>query len=544
MSRFSSSGWFAVVALVVATPSAIAQDQPRSGIPWLQEARESVDEDRMYLPLPGPEEVRGDSPAPETEDPESTELIDQLGDAVVAVSELPEPTGREFGSEIWPELPSDSLVERIEQIRPTGLHAANRLLRGILLTPHSGEERVLAEPRARALLALGALPDALRVASEAGEVRSALLPARLTVELLLDPGESSCETARTRGYRPRGTAGVFCAAVLGETIRAESLLTLAIDDRLVDEFEIALLDAIISPSLLKYVSPPEDPSAFTPSHLGLMEHLEIPLPETLAETPPVALLWRDTEAGIDPRQRIAALERLESEGLVVRESLTDAYEEIADDAIGTEESFLWARLYRTALQSREDAQLPELLVAGLRLGRDHGREDAVARILSVTARYLLPSPGNSRHARALQRMFLLAGDTDSAAFWVPVPAGPREATLLAVASIGEAAPILPVAIEDLAARYEIDDDSRDGRLLAALAAFDHWEPAEEFATDGELEAALLDAEGIEAALVALAAIRGPDTPPGDLHAIIRGLRRAGFDSWARQIAIETVLLGN
>ncbi len=533
-------------AILVAGP-AVAQHAPRTAITWIQEQLDAPEDGLLIVPSPDIVETRpaGDSANAESDRLEAVANIAQdLEDAVISVGDLPTISEESLSSEIWRDIPRGRIEELMGSVGPTGIHAANRLLRSILLTPVPASEDSLVHARSRALIALGAVPEAVTVARTANQTTNTTLEIQVLGELLLGNGANSCEYAGSLSDAiPTGLAGVFCAAVLGDRNRAESLLEIAISVGEASDYEVALLDAVITPELQADLVVPENPNTITDYIAGLLGYLDRSMPEDWVEKAPLRRVWIAAAPESGSKRRIRALERLEPQGLTSAEHLSNAYSESNGES--AEERFLWSELLAATQVTVNNEQLADLVAAGLRLGRLRDNEGTAARLLAPVALNLTPGPGTGELARSMQRLFLLANIPDSALIWVPSPAKPIEAMLLAIAMSEPPQIWEPSIAEELASRYNAEGNARDGRLLAALAAFGRIDPGSrlEGETPAALTSALAGTQDAEAAFLSLAGVRDRNVSPGVLFTILSALYASGFETSARQIAVEVVLLG-
>ena len=527
---------------------AAAQQAPRTVIPWIaeQRARPGPDYVRPYAE-PDIEallkQARAESAAADREETET--LVRDVENSIIGANTIaPADSASGFDSSIWPDLPRPQLVDAIATSVPSGSHATDLLLKRILITPATVFPNALAAERANALLALGATPEAFNVAVSAPQPDPETLAVLVRAGLLLGRGEDACGHARSvSDLLPAGIAGIFCLMLAGDTDRASTLLETAIRSGDITETETALIDAVADPELKQHIPEPAEDAVPTDYEIGLLRHLDQSPPAGVLESGRHAHLWQFAGPGEPPATRATALERLEPSALVGAEDLVQAYAELPPD--GSEESQqLWVRLL-DAVRSGGDARLVRIAEGGLQLGRIQKREGSAARMLAPMLRRLFPTSDTESKASIMQRLFLLAGDPDSALVWVPQPPAAAESMLLAIALPDPPGDWNPAPVAELEERYERDGDPGDGRLLAALAAFGRATPTPRM--DAEtlpgLAEQLREAEGAGAALVALSALRDNPTP-GTLYLALTALRSAGFEAPARQAALEAILLGN
>lgn len=544
MSRFSSSLRHAVPAAVLAALLAggWAHAQPRTAIPWIDDRLGDQASPSSIQPFPEPNVEDLAAPEPAEPTPEEDALEQQLRDAIIGVAELPSIAAGSYGTEIWPEAVTDTLPQTLAATGPIGIHAADRLQREILLAPPPPElADSIAPDRIAALVNIGAIPEAYVSARGVREPSPDVLANLVRAGLLLDNGAEACDlTASVSSLEPNGLAGIFCTALRGEADRADLLLQFALDQGEANQTEAELLDAVITPGL----EPPDLSTTDTPLTdyaFGLLLHLDQPFPANYAARAHLSQLQKFIDSAVPLDERLAALVRLEQAGLTSTKSLSDAY--AIDSPAAGSDAQLWVRMLAAAQNSTTSSSTVKLVEAALKLGRLQDREDAAARLIAPAARDAFPSETTLQWARIMQRAFLLASDPDSALVWVPVPPNPDEVVLFSVALSGPPNPLAPEAAEQLAASFGTGDRSADFRL-AALAAFGHAPTPDALRAQAPTALAerLTQATKAEAALVALQAIAGTELTPGLLHTVLTGLRDAGFEAAARQVAIEVLLL--
>lgn len=535
----------ALAAVVLLAAPALAQNAPRSAIPWIESERQQDDPGATVQPAADPD-VSSLTADPDSTEEDEESLVESLDDAIIGVTPLPTPLViRGLDPAIWPDLPPAALAEAIATARLTTLHAANRLLIEILLTPVRDAPGTLAGPRSAALLAIGAAEDALAAAITAPEPDGKVYATLVQAGLLLGKGEEACAHAQAKRTAPAGKAGIFCLALTGPAERTSTVLEAAIRAGMVSDAEAALFDAVIDPALLAYVPEPED--AISVFEIGLRHHLDLLPKATEPSSATIANLWPFLDSEVPQETRTTALGRLEALGLVATAELAAGYAEPsggdADSGAPTHPQ-VWHRLLEAAGQ-RSGAAQAQIAEAGLLFGRVHEQEGSAARLLAPAIRELFPSAETAPHARVMQRLFLLAADPDNARIWVPIEPDIDESLLFAVALEEVPGGWNDAHAGALAHRYKTIGHTRDGQLLAALAAFGRATPPAAFAeqSPAELVAQLNGKAGAVAALVALNLLADRSAPPGAVQAALAALAQAGFPRRARQIATEVVLLG-
>jgi len=528
------SAIFLAAALAAGQPALAAEPRPIS--PWLDAADESADTG-VFAPLP---EAATPTPAnPPNAADRADALASDLAGTAIGVDRLP-PLGKAMSSEIWVGSPDPDIRAALDSANATPIRAANRLLRLILSTPTDPSARPAAGARAKALLRLGAVPEALATAHAAPTPTPEVLETVTLAALLYGRNARPCRHAaigRAEVNIP-GLAGIYCEALLGSAKRAAIKLELQQLLEEVPDLDLQLTEEALHPDP---DSPPALPATGEISDLaaGIASSLGLPFPERHPQRAPYRQLWLhlgDVDAG--SRADLPAMARLEAAGLFataeLRRAIWDAESDPAD------EFGVWTAVLQQLADIREPAAFGRLLAASLRLGREQGREATAARLIAPTARNRsLPEDG-SLPPSLIRRLFLLAEDPDTALLWLEESPTPETAMRFAVALGGDGFNWTEQDELALEERFLNRGDNRAGHLLAAARAFGLSQ------ADGVFPPAGFPAARNGSGLIALEALRlleAPDIEPDRLEESLRGLVQAGFVEHARRIAVEVLLLG-
>ncbi len=534
-------------AVVLSLPAFLPSHQPATGqtepvIPWLQ--GEGAEQGDIISPSPEPA-LQGDKAQSEAQDGAAGQVVSELAAAMIGVDRLPT-LGKRASVDIWIGSDEQAIAEAIRQVEISRFRSVNLLLRELLSTPIDAAETPLAQDRAAALLRMGALPDALAVAHSATHPSPPVLEAVTLAALLYGHGASACTHARLDGDNISlpGVVGIFCEALLGSPTVASVRLELERELGAISPTEAGLLDAVIDSELVESVPRPDAANGLSDFEAGLMGHLGLPFPEGFANSAPERQIWRllDESSGVDP-DRLAAMARLEAVGLIDTPSFRSAILGTKPDP--GDEIGVWTALLLQMADTRDPALFGKLTEASLKLGRRQGREALAARLVSLPARRRTAEAQQSVQPSLMRRLFLLAGDPDTALLWLSLHPVPEDTMLFAIA-LQEFDGTWDAQEEaDLAARFRDENDLRAGQILAALEAFGLSRLALPGSPSTQQTSSELQADGIstgESALLAIAGLRQGTIAPETLRSALQALDRAGLGEQARQVAIEVILL--
>ncbi len=493
-----------VAALWLGGASALAQpatDAPLSAIDWLS--------DTVFDPLPPP-----GGPIAETVETESIDVapLDSLAvDAVGLLSR--EVTG--LPADFWGPTSTADLVQLLrQQSLDMPVPARDLLFRLILaeLDPpiDAGPDHALFVARIDTLLRFGALDEAQALLERAGPKDPALFRRWFDVSLLTGNEDRACAVMRAApDIAPTFAARVFCLARGNDWAAAALSLDTGRALGLVSEAEDALLARFLDPELFGDAPLDPLPQPLTPlTYRMLLALNEAPTAGTL----PLAF----AHAALDPvagwKQRLDAAERLARHGGLPPRRLFALYTERRPAASGG----VWERV--AAVQDVDAALLggdADRLWAALPQAASElqavGLLTPFARVYGDRIAALSPPP-------ALQavrdRIVLLSGrgETHAASLADPFLAGVAQG------------------------RATAPTDADLGRVTVANV-FSVSRPGLT-ATD---ETLLRQGRLGEATLRALRRLGNARPDPGDLEAGLAVLRRLGFESDARQIALALLL---
>lgn len=621
----------AAILSLGAPPAAAEDSRPRSVIPWLERAIEAP---RRPTP-PAPPRAPGAAPlgaAPEDPAAEdgAARRIDQSAVPTVAAEAVGLVSAGAVGLPVdgWRGVTEGAAAAIIDALGPSDLVAANRLTVRLLgaALERPGRDvasetppRDLLAARIAALSRFGAARDAADLAAAAGPERAldgleaALVIGReeTVCRAALDaPPETLAEAeARAGGpERARGDGGgaalaaarAYCQAALGDAqgalVSIEATRTLG---AAADETALALIEAAAEPALASLVETPAS-AELTPLRLAALRRIGRALPADFAAAAPLDVAAAALDADTPPRQRLAALERLERAGALPTEALANAFAAIAS----AESGGVWGRVeaYRAVLDA-DLFSLPDAVRAAEARAAEGGRRAQMARLLGPALAARAAREGIAGAARssysdpAAQRMLRLSGapralgllrrlgqgvgarelnPNAAPAARPPADRDPMEAAINRIADPNPAAewdPALAAPLAQRAAR----GDARAGRALAALEAFGAELPPDGRLATGDAalgpsglgaldaaagpdvdlgidlddpaapagrRAARLGAPAAERAFRALTALdAGRAAAPEDLRHALSELIDVGLARSARRIALETILAG-
>lgn len=518
MYRFIVKG--AAIALALMAGTAAAQQEPRTNVDWLLEPG---NEDGLTTILPFPDSP--DLPPIEATVPVDSGIVEDIqsfDEVLIGIDELPEPVASKLGAEFWDGTDSAQRSTALASAGLSDIHAANRLLITILLTPGQREDPAL--DRARALLEIGAVPEAVRVAGSIQPATPESLAVFTLGSILLGKGANACESMRTAHGEmlPSGAEGIYCAVIRGQHSLADVRFSLMRDMRQIDDLEAGLLYGLIVDDP-HYAQIPEEQVPLSDFAAGLLVQSGRELPSWWSPETRAAQLWLRTTDFVKPDYRLEAVKALEARGLMSTERLAQEYADL--DAHLTGDDAALARVLSESEWLRDHPRFPEVLEKLLRKARDNGTEGQTARMIAPVAREIEPHPDRAKHARTMQRIFLIASDPDAASLWIPDPPTRRESRLMALANGQREA--TNVSIADSSVADITDSPQPDRSLEAALAALSN-EPRRVNAVEALKVISTLRAEGLS---------------PEQIVALLQGLHSDELNSAVRQIAIEVVLLG-
>lgn len=513
----------ALVLLLCAAlpPGRGAAQAPRSAIPWLSES--------IVAPPPASASPAKEAPAAPPADPDAITAV-PLGEVSRDAVGLLTPARTGFPRKLWGERPLAEVRDLVLADGGSGVPRAIGLFREILLAeadppPGADPGSTLLVARIDRLLAMGALDEAEALLEAAGPNTPELFRRWFDTGLLLDRAEPPCAALKGNpSLSPTLPARVFCLARGGDWNAAEITLTLGKGVGSIPEQEERLLARFLDPELFESEDEPPVPDPLTPLDFLLREAVGLSRP---AGPLPPAFLRGDLSDHAPMRARIDAAERLWLSGALSSEALVEAYRGGAPAASGG----VWdrakaAQALDTALARGYAAELGKTLVAADDALSARDLRVALAETYAPALRTLdaakLPPPARVR----LVELLLLGGETDAAAAAAKTLEDARLAAMVDFARGGQpAVPPMAPAAERLGAAV--------AGMTAASPADDREARLREMARAGETGETMLEALALIGA--------GAEADPPSLRAALFGLRAAGAEAAARQIALQTLL---
>ncbi len=508
---FRAVGLAAVACLAEPTRA----QAPLSAIPWLS--------DSLERPAPTPPPVASSSDAALPEPSANGEImVKPLASVSAGAVGLlpPELTG--FPRALWGPLPAEEVRALVLVHDPSGAPEAVAVFHRIMLAeadPPAGDAEAVLLARVDRLLALGALEEARALLERAGASTPELFRQWFDVGLLLDEAEQPCAALEVNpALSPTLPARVFCLARGGDWSAAEITLVLGENVGSIAPEQERLLARFLDPELFEGETDPPIPNPLTPLDFLLREAVGLPRPS--GPLPP-AFVWGDLDPHMPMRVRIEAAERLNLAGAIDTERLFETYMGGAPAASGG----VWdrARAWQD-LDAAIASGAPESVAAALSAAdatfAARGLRVALAESISDRLAGLpLAALPDSARTTAFE-LLLLAGQPEVAR--VVAPDSARAAALFALAT-GGAIPAL-----------------QDGSAIAAaLAAFADRPHAGQRET---LLAGLVEVGRTgEAILAALDLTAAGPSDPSAFGAGLFGLVRAGQETAARRIALQSLL---
>ncbi|MDJ0859829.1 MAG: hypothetical protein QNJ03_12155 [Dinoroseobacter sp.] len=499
--------WIAMLCAGLSTLPAAAQDapgQPISAIDWLSDVIQSAPTDTERAP-----DISG-SAAPERIEiePLAQTAVDAVGLLPANVVGLP----RDF----WGPSPSETLAGLMRSQSSDLNRPARRLLKRILLAEldppvdaDTGHDLFLA--RVDTLLAMGALEDAQALVERAGVTADPDVFRRwFDISLLRETENRACATLRaTPDVAPTFSARIFCLARNRDWPAAALSLETARALGAVSDSEADLMARFLDPIEFE-----DDP--FPPVQRPITP-LDYRMRAALGEAPPSATLplafnhalLSDTQGW---KTRLEAAERLARAGGISPLELFAIYLERAPAASGG----LWDRV----------ANVQKFDIALLANDPD--------RIAST-----LPPAASSLESAGLFEAFSEVYGGRVARLDLAGEAGEIAETMVLYTPAAEAyAPRLSDPLRAALARGEGAVELAETPLQAATtAAFADRQSALPL----PYETLISQNRNGEATLRALQALGQAQPDPNDTETALRVLRRLGFESAAREIALALVL---
>lgn len=504
--------------LAPSSASAQTTGQPLSAIDWLEEALNTPPPPAV---APEPPPMRAAEPAP-VQPPENFETITvmPLGEAEPDATGLFTADRIGLPRALWGPTPVADIVEAISTMPSDTLPSAARLGLRLLMAEFAPPDMLTPETRGALLrtridrlISLGALEQASQLIDAAPEPSAALRARAFDIALLLGEEDRACaamsgDIAVTDGQ----AAKIFCTARRGDWQAAWSGLQIAEALGLIDTVDAGLLARFLEEEEVEFTLPP--PQTITPLGWRILEALGDPVP---TGSLPVAFAHADLRGVSGWRAQIDAAERLARMEVLQANRLHGLYTQRRPAASGG----MWERV--RAVQRLEQALAQQDTGAISQRLRDAWPLFEAVELESAFA---------TIHAEALADLTLDA--EANALVWR----------------------ILLVAQERLDRAAQLAPDTELGRFVMALAASAPLPEIERpemanaiaqgFADDRQPDSLQAQIDAGALGLVVLDALTQiAQATAGDPHAATRGLqglRAAGLDTAARQIAIELLLL--
>ncbi len=539
---FSRNKAFVALGLVLMAPAALAQQESLLGAPSTQA-------------LPN---------EPITVEPGQAILDARPNEAGVAAAEIatatPEAAGLVAASRtglpenMWQGTSGAAAIAAVDTAQPTPLWRVNALLRRALVSgavPPENADGLLAR-RAAALMRFGAAESAASLAGVAG-VAADLELRRVGAEadLIVGRGDMICKSPSILPDNlpktdPDGfwtTLRGFCLAKSEDPLAGVAIAAMR-EVGGVDAMDAELLEAMIDPGLVEYVSVPAG-NALTPLRIAMLRRLGRPVGELVEGAPLKTLAGLFALESTPARAAVIAAERLEAAGSISTRDLVDLYvahaDKLGDDAVGAR-----AKSVRDAIKANTARDIGGFLMQTARVqGADTFTRMARAFAPIAATLPVSEASGLGAEGYAIRDALLLDGRIRAAGRWSDAQ-GPRS-----LVDTADTNALFAIADKDWPGVWQrewgdaLRNRAREGdenarRALGALAGFAIG-PGPELPSEGPLGAAR---EGrVGEAIFGIAAELREGVPPSArlLDVSVRTLRAAGLDSDARAIAIESML---
>jgi hypothetical protein len=551
-SASRKTGWICLGALL-AFGSPGAAEAPLSAIDWLSDTVAPPDSTVLGAPVPGAGPL--DTSGAEGADP--TGLLSAPLDDGIAVSVLgaasPDAAGLfpadEAGipRELWSGIDSSGASTLLRSAELPTLPALRALWRKLLLAeidPPSGgtPSGELLRARIDRLLEMGAIEQAdalLGLAGPAATTDPELFRRFFDTALLLGTEAKACEAlASAPGIAPTIDARVFCL-VRDDDWKAAAL-TLSVAQTLgrVDEAEAELLARFLDPALAEEAEGPMPvPARVTPLTWRMFEAIGEPLPTA---TLPLAFAHADMAESAGWKSRIVAAERLVRSGVVAPDILFALYAESRPAASGG----VWER---AAAISALEAVLAEGATGPVGPALADAWAAMHAAELEVAFADQYAASVNAARARidddfqaVALRIGLLNPDFRDFALSATAPTSDARGRFMIAVALGNARGV--PAPDTLSRAIAPAFGGGSGASASATAAAD-GEDGSFLAPPGSARALISQGRHAEGLLAALADIDAAlDSDPAKVAEGLTALRLAGFETEARQAALQLLIL--
>ncbi len=498
----------AVAAIVLACSAAapVAQEEPRSAIPWLSD----VLADRIVVPAP-----------PDAYDPIIvTRLNERMRDGLGILSK--EQSG--LSPEIWAASSVIRIRKLIETTPYAGVPALRSLFRKLLLAkfdPPKGSSAAanLLLARIDKLLEIGALAQAGALIDQAEPDTDALFQRWFDVALLTNNADEACEALnRSPMLSPAKNVQVFCLVRRGDWDAAAVTLTLGETLGTLSEYDSQLLSFFLDPALIEEEEPPAPRSPITALEFLIRESVGLPRPQSAL---PIAFLHADLAEYVPVRFKMQASERLVRAGVYNATNLFSTYRAEPPASSGG----IWERA--NAVQKFDTTTDQDFVSDLLRLDAELSSAGLrLAAAQQVSDRLMQLTPTNMpKDARNIISVYLmLTAQTGVIGDWLSLQSPQSIRTAAIVAGLDH--PIPP----ELTARN-----------FAILQPFLAAEP--EQLTDDRVRVLLEQERTGEAIMAAIGLLASEeDTDPGDLTRGLAALLSVGLVDAAQSIAVQLLVL--
>jgi hypothetical protein len=466
--------------------AATAQNAPRSAIPWLSQV--------LVEPLKPAETPTGTTRV----EPVDVTSISNTARARIGIL-APDQTG--FDQAFWQQTSQAKAISLIASTPYSGPPTARRLFKSLLITrlsPPIGASEAFEIARIDRLLALGALDEADVLLQDAKPDTPRLFRRWFDVNLLTHRVDRPCaDLAQSPALAPHRAVDVFCLAVNEDWEAASLALNLGETLGEISASDALLLDFFLDPALIEEIDPPVPSATMTAFEFFIRDSVGLKRTE---DRPPLAFYHADLAEFIPARFRMEAAERLVQAGALSTPLLFDAYRQ-EDPAVS---GGVWERA--DAVQEMDAAVIGEDIAKALvRIDREFdaiGLRHAIAEEFAGRLSQLVPDDIPPQTHAIIAQLLLLGGRADAAQAWVSDTSSGQLRDALSIATGGSGP-------SPIARAFEAQPSPAD---TADVAPF------------------------FDAITQLSRGTNGDDAPAG-----LATLRNWGFDTQARQIAVELLL---
>ncbi len=349
-----------------------------------------------------------------------------------------------FGASMWDNT-SRALAERLlsDTNLPTASPTLNGLARRLLLSTAAvpaGEkgasQKNFISLRIDRLLSLGDVADAWKLATLTKPGRVDAVTMRTVTEAMLIGPESKAlcdripEIMAAHNHEDWQKALVLCQLRAGDAKAVQLSLDVMCEQQVKDDVFIALANRAVLNDSKRL---PHQLTPLRPLSLGVLRHIDRPLPFDLFSRPDAVLIPELIMAKAeDDSVRLALAERSAARGIIDANQLAEAYKravfssEALTNALNSSDggAKLHALLYQAAAQEQTSSKRTELITKFVQTSDPAILAGGASQLLAGLAMAIPPSPDANMFSALAARIYALAGKPDRAMEWLKIVQGP------------------------------------------------------------------------------------------------------------------------